>query len=1203
MSLLSRKILGSGSRRHRSVRGVLAVIIGLLLMIVIAVLLPPVRGMAMRKGLSLASAHIPGELTWSRASWPGLGRVELSDLAWVDDGDTLLFLNRVAVELALGDLVRRDLVIRNVEVLGVRADVPRLQEAALALAPVDTSQTRTPTSPPKFPRMGSLANVPSLAVESVRITLQHVVLDSATTIRNGKIVTRADLRVGHRPWVVLDTLSVDALLPSGEIALLQVTGTADETFDLNLALKNASDVVVDIAGSGALRIDPMEFTIELSGRAADISLKHLGLKATSPNGVEGPVTIDFRAVALDLDLITQAVASFGDSIIVDVAPFDVVVDTTDVLLQRQPGRTNGRVILADDTQSLTNITISGALGELQFDAVHGKDRLEAELMVRWPTAPAALKARANIGSMIWPTEIEPGIDASILLQPSSRGGSLDQGQAEVFLRLPGPRHFAPLMPPGTLVDDLDAITGQAVAVLEPESVWDVRLDLSSTSWLESALVVARGSGANVELDSLALIVPGLNVSARGSLVDDAIDIVAHLSMPDASLLNRFPDTPPDSDVMVHFDLTASGSPTAPAIEAGLVADMDIAGVTTSNVTVSISADPDTLFVRLDAPEGLATPTLEFHRISAILTGGGLEQIQDHLHFDLSAIGDDLGIQTTGSISGGEYPSAVIDTFRVTVQGEDIGTRSPITLQRDKTTQAWLLDGVDLVGSLGAFSANGFLAADSLSFDADIDLRIPLTLIQMLSPDVVLPRHEDLEAVFSGQVSLDGTATNPRFSGDVTAGLQGDDNLDSLSAKITLGVGIETKPGLSAGLGLDLDGHTLVSGHVSVPAVVSLDPPAFVPSDRDSFRLMIQMIPTEINDLARFLPAGLDLGGVVAAELNLTGLNQIAMLDGDFSADKLRLDLDDGTWLELDAHLDIGGSTLRPDLSGGMNIAGGVIVIPEVPPLLLPVEGEAMLRTAALAGSDQDTLTSVAPDTIAPLEMDLDITIDCPGNLWLRGRGLAIELAGDLRITQSGAEPAIVGDLQTISGTLQFMGRNFEMERGNVVFYGDLATDPILDLELITTLEGTVYRIAVSGPALTPTLRLSAEPDLSEGDIIASLIFGKPLDQLDEGQENLLKDRTAQVLASLGAVELSDRLTSTIGADLISYDQGDGDESSSLMIGKYLNPKVLLKYEQLLDRRNAFFVRLNYMLSRNFQLETSVGQGTESGVEVKWARDY
>jgi translocation and assembly module TamB len=198
----------------------------------------------------------------------------------------------------------------------------------------------------------------------------------------------------------------------------------------------------------------------------------------------------------------------------------------------------------------------------------------------------------------------------------------------------------------------------------------------------------------------------------------------------------------------------------------------------------------------------------------------------------------------------------------------------------------------------------------------------------------------------------------------------------------------------------------------------------------------------------------------------------------------------------------------------------------------------------------------------------------------------------------------VGELTAVRGTLGFLGRQFQVTRGIVSFYGDPETDPALDLTLEARISGATYRVSITGDAARPKLTLSSDPQMSDGDIVASILFGKPLDQLDSGQESLLQARMLAVLAQYGADSVSGDVTRALGVDMISYDEaGDRSGRSALTIGKYLNPRTLVKYEQIIDREIAYLLRLEYALTQAIKVETAFGQGTASGVDLLWSRDY
>jgi autotransporter translocation and assembly factor TamB len=100
------------------------------------------------------------------------------------------------------------------------------------------------------------------------------------------------------------------------------------------------------------------------------------------------------------------------------------------------------------------------------------------------------------------------------------------------------------------------------------------------------------------------------------------------------------------------------------------------------------------------------------------------------------------------------------------------------------------------------------------------------------------------------------------------------------------------------------------------------------------------------------------------------------------------------------------------------------------------------------------------------------------------------------------------------------------------------------------------------------------------------------------------DQTRQLAAAYGAAVLSQNVAGQMGVDLIMIKAGSSsDQASSLVIGKYLNTRTMIQYETPLEPNATSLVRLNYNLTRDLHVETSVSQGRNSGIDLKWLRDY
>ena len=77
-----------------------------------------------------------------------------------------------------------------------------------------------------------------------------------------------------------------------------------------------------------------------------------------------------------------------------------------------------------------------------------------------------------------------------------------------------------------------------------------------------------------------------------------------------------------------------------------------------------------------------------------------------------------------------------------------------------------------------------------------------------------------------------------------------------------------------------------------------------------------------------------------------------------------------------------------------------------------------------------------------------------------------------------------------------------------------------------------------------------------------------------------------------------------GVDIITIQQSTRKpDESALVVGKYLNSKTLLKYEQSLENTGTYLIRLEYILTKRIRFETFVDQASETGIEINWMKDY
>jgi autotransporter translocation and assembly factor TamB len=86
------------------------------------------------------------------------------------------------------------------------------------------------------------------------------------------------------------------------------------------------------------------------------------------------------------------------------------------------------------------------------------------------------------------------------------------------------------------------------------------------------------------------------------------------------------------------------------------------------------------------------------------------------------------------------------------------------------------------------------------------------------------------------------------------------------------------------------------------------------------------------------------------------------------------------------------------------------------------------------------------------------------------------------------------------------------------------------------------------------------------------------------------------------VRLQDWASGQLGLDLVSIEPSKDDESSSsLVVGKYLRPDVVVRYEQVMDETSAWYVHLDYLMTSYFKLHSEMYDGG-SGIELMLSID-
>ncbi|MDD5088645.1 MAG: translocation/assembly module TamB domain-containing protein [bacterium] len=250
-----------------------------------------------------------------------------------------------------------------------------------------------------------------------------------------------------------------------------------------------------------------------------------------------------------------------------------------------------------------------------------------------------------------------------------------------------------------------------------------------------------------------------------------------------------------------------------------------------------------------------------------------------------------------------------------------------------------------------------------------------------------------------------------------------------------------------------------------------------------------------------------------------------------------------------------------------------------------------------------------------IPMSHELVVDVPGNCWLRGNGVNIELSGKLWLTKSpGLDPSIVGDIAVREGRLQFLGKALRVTEGTVRYDGPV-DNPTLDIRATSpqlTAQGTTIEVRIYGPLAETQVELTGtDPDgqsMTPDQVILALFMGR----WRAGGSGVGLGPTSAAVEGAAANAATSQLSGLIGQwaglDVFEYRPGEGGlgdlSSGSLEVGTYVTDRLFMRVIQPVEQlQTGQEVSVEYRLLNWLKLRAQQN-GTQSSafdlfMQVDW----
>jgi len=255
-------------------------------------------------------------------------------------------------------------------------------------------------------------------------------------------------------------------------------------------------------------------------------------------------------------------------------------------------------------------------------------------------------------------------------------------------------------------------------------------------------------------------------------------------------------------------------------------------------------------------------------------------------------------------------------------------------------------------------------------------------------------------------------------------------------------------------------------------------------------------------------------------------------------------------------------------------------------------GVDVSRDAVVLQSDPEALVAEQQRAL-PFNAGLDLKLG--EGVRVSGFGLDVALNGELRLAQEAGRPLLAyGELGIPEGTYRIYNQELAVRDGRLLFYGN-PLNPVLDVRAFRETRTAEVGMLISGTLGKIESRPYSTPTLPDNEILAMLVTGKSFNNMNDSDGNAL----LSAVAGFG-IERGEGLTSMIGnrlgLDSVAINSGDTYLQSSLGLGKYITPDLLMRYEIGIFDRQAV-LSIDYSLSERLKLE--VRSGISQSVDISY----
>lgn len=283
---------------------------------------------------------------------------------------------------------------------------------------------------------------------------------------------------------------------------------------------------------------------------------------------------------------------------------------------------------------------------------------------------------------------------------------------------------------------------------------------------------------------------------------------------------------------------------------------------------------------------------------------------------------------------------------------------------------------------------------------------------------------------------------------------------------------------------------------------------------------------------------------------------------------------------------LAGQLLVPHLNAEINTLPETAIDVSSDTVIIQSEGGADVRNAALA----------EPTALAGIPVSGDVRLELGDEVRIAGFGLNAQVRGQLDINQRpNATPLTYGELEVVNGSFATYGRTLDIEQGKLLFMGSY-DNPAIDIRAVRSVENMRVGVQMNGTIRNINSSLFSTPAMSDGDILSVMITGRPIAEIGTQQDGNALIGAITTLGINQGQGITNQIQNQLGLDTFTINSTGDVNDSSLMLGKYITPRIFVRYAVgLFETENS--LAIDYSVTDRIKLKAT--SGSSQAIDVTY----